>query len=97
MRTAKILLLVFLIPLVLMAAEEAPKLRLPNDAKPTEYAVQLTIDPQKNNFSGIITINLEIAKQISTLWLNSTEIQIQKVELTEKDKTQFGSVLPIKE
>jgi alanyl aminopeptidase len=97
MRTVKILLLVFLIPLVLIAGEQAPKLRLPNDAKPTEYAVQLTIDPQKNDFSGIVTIDLEIAKQISTLWLNATEIQIQKVELTEKSKTQTGSVLPIKD
>lgn len=78
-----------------MAAEKPPSLRLPNDAKPTEYTVQLTIDPQKDSFSGIITIDLEIAKQISTLWLNATDIQIQKAELTEKEKTKAATVLPI--
>lgn len=80
-----------------MAAEKPPSLRLPNDAKPTEYSVQLTIDPLKNNFSGVISIDLQIAKQISTLWLNATQIQIQKAELSGTGKPLTGSVLPIKD
>lgn len=96
MHTVKILLLLLLIPLFLMA-EQPPKLRLPNDAKPTEYAVQLTIDPQKNNFVGSITVDLQIAKQISTLWLNATEIQIQKAEISENGNAKSGSVLPVKD
>src|SRR5262245_38016027 len=95
MRITTILFL--LLPLVSIAAEKPPALQLPNDAKPTEYGVQLTIDPQKDNFSGVISINLEIAKQISTLWLNATEIKIEKVELSDKGKTKTGTVLPVKD
>jgi len=97
MRTAKILLLVFLFPLVTFAAEKPPTLRLPNDTKPTEYAVQLTIDPAKKDFSGIINIDMQITKQISTLWLNATEIKIQRAELSANNKTINGSVLPVKD
>lgn len=97
MRILTIFFLLLLFAINCIAAEKPPTLRLPDDPKPTEYAVQLTIDPAKTNFSGTINIDLQITKQISTLWLNATEIKIQKAVMSANGKSINGSALPVKD
>jgi alanyl aminopeptidase len=54
----------------------APELRLPTVARPLSNAVELTIDPVSEDFSGTITTELEIAAPMTALWLDGKEITV---------------------
>src|SRR5690349_21140689 len=62
----------------LLAAEAPPTLRLPEGAKPVRYAVELTLDPSAEQFSGVIDIELQVTKPLSVLWLNARELTVKK-------------------
>jgi cytosol alanyl aminopeptidase len=62
--------------------DKPPQLRLPDNAKPLRYQVELTIDPAVEDFSGVITTQLEFTKATKLLWLNATEIKIDSATLT---------------
>jgi alanyl aminopeptidase len=51
-------------------------LRLPAVAKPTRHEVDLTVDPASQDFSGTITMLIDVAQPTTLLWLNATDIQI---------------------
>jgi alanyl aminopeptidase len=61
------------------AAEETkpPALRLPGDARPLRYDVELTIDPASEDFAGTIVTELELAAETRVLWLNAEEIAVE--------------------
>jgi len=46
---------------------DPPKLRLPDAARPTRYAVDLTIVPDKDTFRGAVDINLDVKTATSVL------------------------------
>jgi alanyl aminopeptidase len=54
-----------------------PVLRLPANARPTHYAVDLKIDPAQDSFRGTIKIDLDLLKSSSYIWLNAHEIIIE--------------------
>jgi alanyl aminopeptidase len=62
-------------------AAEAPKLRLPDDIRPTRYAADLTLVPGEKTFSGTIDIDIELAKPAPLIWLNATELTIQQATI----------------
>ncbi len=78
------------------AADSPPKLRLGEvqQVKPTEYRVELMLDPDKETFSGSTDIRLEIGRPAQVLWLNATEIAVQKALLTSADEKQVATVIP---
>jgi hypothetical protein len=41
--------------------------------KPTDYRVELMLDPDKETFSGYIDTRLEIERPVQVLWLNANE------------------------
>src|SRR5579871_5801923 len=47
---------------------------LPDDVIPTKHAIELTIDPDKDTFSGRVRIDVELKKSTSTIWLNAKDI-----------------------
>ncbi|HEU4729593.1 MAG TPA: M1 family metallopeptidase, partial [Kofleriaceae bacterium] len=53
-----------------------PVLRLPSVARPIKHAVELTIDPVSEDFTGTITTELEITAPASVLWLDGKEITV---------------------
>ncbi|HEY0992535.1 MAG TPA: M1 family metallopeptidase [Kofleriaceae bacterium] len=57
-------------------APAPPTLRLPAGARPLKNAVELTIDPAVEDFTGAITTDLEISAPLATLWLDGNEITI---------------------
>src|SRR5207253_3140125 len=61
--------------------EPAPKLRLPEVARPLRYTLDLTIDPAKDTFSGHVDIQIEMKAPVGTLWLNGTDLQISSATL----------------
>src|SRR4051794_11125607 len=62
-------------------AAETPKLRLPDDVRPTRYAADLTLVPGERTFSGTIDIDIELAKPSLLIWLNATELTIRQVTI----------------
>ena len=59
-------------------AAEAPKLRLGPEIRPTRYAAELTAVPASAGFSGVIDIDVELAKPASVVWLNGAELTIER-------------------
>ncbi len=80
---------------VAAAADLPPKLRLGEvqEAKPTGYRVELTLDPDKETFSGSIRIRLNIERPTQTLWLNATNIAVEKASLTKGGEAQAATVV----
>jgi alanyl aminopeptidase len=64
-------------------AETAPKLRLDEvqQTQPIRYAVDLTLDPDKESFDGSIAIQLRFDKAASILWLNANGITVKSASL----------------
>ncbi len=62
-------------------AGEAPKLRLGDSVLPRHYAVELTLQPGKDTFSGIADIDVEVRQPQDTIWLNALELTIHDVTI----------------
>jgi alanyl aminopeptidase len=70
-----------------LCAEQAPTLRLPDTVSPISYRAELTVDPNKDSFSGIIHIKIKIAKAVRTIWLNGTDITVAAAVLHAAGKS----------
>ncbi len=57
---------------------EPPKLRLPATAAPTGYRVALTVDPDETTFRGAVDIGIRLSAPTDLLWLNATELKVEK-------------------
>jgi alanyl aminopeptidase len=92
----KVLCCVWAVALAASAADQPPLLRLSEvqSVTPSNYQVDLTLDPLKDDFSGTIVIQLEIAKATQTIWLNQEKIVVKEALLTAGGKTLKASVLP---
>ncbi|HEU0033437.1 MAG TPA: M1 family metallopeptidase [Kofleriaceae bacterium] len=58
-----------------------PELRLPTTVKPLRHEVELTIDPATEDFSGRITIELDIAAATPVIWMHGHELTVTKATL----------------
>jgi alanyl aminopeptidase len=64
---------------VLAAADVTPRppvLRLPDGVRPVRQAVELTVDPNQEAFSGSVEIELEVRESTSLLWLNAAGLKV---------------------
>ncbi|HYO82974.1 MAG TPA: M1 family metallopeptidase, partial [Bryobacteraceae bacterium] len=59
-----------------LVAAEAPSLRLPGDARPQNYKLDLRLDPAQDRFTGSVAIDVEVLKPVSTIWLHSAGLNI---------------------
>jgi alanyl aminopeptidase len=73
---------------------EAPKLRLGESARPSHYAVDLTIVPDRDTFRGIVDITVEIQAPSPAIWLNATALQIQDASFRSDSGSQTAHVIP---
>ena len=71
-----------------------PKLRLPSGPRPTGYRVALDIDPGKTTFRGAVDIAVSLPEATSLLWLNGTDLQIEKVTAAAGKSTPAVRVVP---
>ena len=55
----------------------APQFLLPNVARPTRYAIDLTIVPTNNTFRGSAAIQLDLKQSLSFLWLNGKDLTVE--------------------
>lgn len=59
-----------------------PTLRLPTGARPLRYAVELTLSPDTDAFSGTVDIEMEIDRSLSVLWLNADDVTVSEASMT---------------
>jgi alanyl aminopeptidase len=78
------------------AADPQPKLRLAEvqDVSPTRYRADLTLDPDKLQFSGVIQISLDIKTPLRMLWLNATDFAVAEASLTAGGTTRRAKISP---
>src|SRR5262245_39614479 len=60
------------------AEPEPPSLRLPRMARPTGYAVDLTIDPTSPTFRGTVDVAAHLDEKTSYLWMYAKGLKIEK-------------------
>jgi len=73
----------------LFAAGQPPKLRLAEvqDIAPVRYRVELTLDPAKDRFGGVIAIQVNLRRAAQTIWLNANQIAVQSAAAVSGGKT----------
>ena len=62
-------------------AGQPPTLRLPDSVSPVSYRAELTLDPNKDDFSGVIHIEIQISRAVQSIWLNGTDLAITNAAL----------------
>src|SRR5262249_18439002 len=74
----------------------APKLRLAEaqNVVPEKYRVELTLDPDKAEFSGSIQIPVKINRATQTIWLNANQISVQEASVLAGGKTMAAKARP---
>ena len=84
------------LPMITFAADQPPKLRLGEveNIEPVDYTADLTIDPQKDDFTGSITMSLDIRQPVQTIWLNQEKITIKTASLTYRGKSISAKTVP---
>ena len=70
----------------------APTLKLPPGARPTGYALDLTVVPGASTVTGEIAIGVELDQAQDVLWLNARSLKVTRVA-TELSDTR-ASLLP---
>ncbi len=71
-----------------------PALRLPGTARPVKQAVELTVDPGLETYSGTVEVDLEVGEPTSVLWLNATGLKVTSASLGAPDRMLPARVLP---
>jgi alanyl aminopeptidase len=77
-------------------SDNPPKLRLSEveDVAPVAYTVDLTLDPSKATFTGLIDIKILVAKPVQTLWLNANKINILDASATAASAKLTAKTVP---
>ncbi|RDX36063.1 M1 family peptidase [Kangiella sp. HD9-110m-PIT-SAG07] len=65
---------------------DIPTGRLPETISPTQYNIELKVDPNQPTFSGKVTINLSLEEVTSHIWLHGKDITAKSVTLTPHGK-----------
>ena len=78
----------------LLAAPQPPTLRLPTDALPARYSLELTLDPAKTDFSGVVTIELKVRKTTGILWLNQNGLTVTSATAEQAGVKPTVKVVP---
>ena len=71
-----------------------PGLRLPEQARPVRYRATLSLVPERDDFDGVIEIDLDVHEPMRVLWLNADDLTVRKAEARVDGKTVAGRVYP---
>ncbi len=65
------------------SAEAPPLTRLPQWAVPESYDLAIRSDPDKSNFSGTVTIAVDLKKAANHVWLHGKDLTVSSVTITD--------------
>ncbi|RKG52807.1 M1 family peptidase [Corallococcus sp. AB011P] len=69
-------------------APTPPTLRLPDDVRPTKYAIVLKMDPKAETFEGTVDVMLEVAKATNVIWMHGKGLIVKEATLEQGGVTQ---------
>ena len=73
------------------SAEAPPLTRLPQWAVPESYDLAIKSDPDKSDFSGTVTIAVDLKKAANHVWLHGKDLKVSSVTITDAHgKTHAG-------
>ena len=84
----------FLLNLLGAATPPTPEFLLPDAAEPRRYALDLTILPSEASFRGIVTIDLELKRKVSFLWLNGKDLTVESSVLRVSGRSLSAQATP---
>jgi cytosol alanyl aminopeptidase len=91
MKSSLVIAILFLYsPAFPAPSAESPKLRLDGSVQPASYAVDLTIVPDRDTFSGIVDLSIDVRTPAEIIWLNAIGLQIHQATF----RPESGAVLP---
>jgi alanyl aminopeptidase len=76
------------------ADTDVPTLRLPTNAVPEHYHLDLTLVPSSATFRGEVVIDLDIKTPTSTVWLNGNGLTIASATLTSAGDSLPATEVP---
>ena len=68
-------------------SEFAPVAQLPNDVRPSRYALEFTIIPDDTHFSGRVLIEVEFARDLDRFWLHGLDLEVSHAIIHVGSKT----------
>ena len=90
-------MLASLVTLVFLAQADAkpPTLRLGNTVVPVEYKLDLTLDPDRDDFSGIVRATVDVRESVKRFWINSAlNLTITSAEIEASGAHLKARILP---
>ncbi|MBM3516133.1 MAG: M1 family metallopeptidase, partial [Alphaproteobacteria bacterium] len=75
------------------AAEDYPKAQLPDSVTPTKYALELTVLPEKESFSGRTVIDVILSEQTSQIWLHALDFTSSSASVTDSAGRKHAATL----
>lgn len=66
--------------------EAPPEGRLSSDVRPLRYKLNLTIDPEKERFSGSVEIAVEIQKPRDVIWMHGRDLIVKLAEVVTEGR-----------
>jgi alanyl aminopeptidase len=80
-------------PLAFLAAQAdaPPTARLGDAVVPTQYRVELDIDPSKEAFSGNVVIDITLKNASDAIWLHGRNLKVSEVFVTGKDANRIDA------
>jgi alanyl aminopeptidase len=76
------------------APAEPPRLRLGDSVRPIRNAVKLRVVPNEDTFVGTINVELSLKEPLKTLWLNGTDLTVEKATLESGGQLLQATILP---
>jgi aminopeptidase N len=87
-------LLLLAVGCTLLASPQPPALRLPTDVVPSRYHLELSLDPARTDFAGVVTIELKVRKPAAIVWLNQSGLTISAASAEQVGVKQEVKVVP---
>src|SRR6185436_7508592 len=69
-------------------APTPPSLRLPESVLPLREAIDLRVVPTEDRFRGSVAIELELKSATDVVWLNATDLTIDKATIAVGSETR---------
>jgi alanyl aminopeptidase len=80
---ASCLLIAALATQVAQAGDSPPTGKLPPDATPLSYVLNLKIDPREERFGGQVRVRVRLTKAANHVWLHARDLAIDRVVVTD--------------
>ena len=79
-------------------AQDVPRGPLPQDVTPTKYALDLTVDPAQERFSGAAVIDATVNTALDRIWMHGEDLTVEQATLTTAGgETLAATWTPIKD